>query len=130
MRHAAIAKALLPPAVTLAPVRRALIPAPRFAPAKPVAQLPTARGAVALAAVVTDTNGKGLVAVETNDFDEIELVPAGHAAGKADLDKSRGEWEALFVTRPSFHLAALTAWPSFRGRPGASTSPRPSVSLE
>ena len=61
---------------------------------------------------------------------EIELVPAGHAAGKADLDKSRGEWEALFVTRPSFHLAALTAWPSFRGRPGASTSPRLSLSLE
>jgi hypothetical protein len=130
MRHAAIAQALLPPAVTLAPVRRALIPAPRFALAKPIAQLPTARVAVALAAVVTDAHGECLVAVEASDLDEVELVPAGHAAGKADLDNSRGEWEALSVTRPSFHLAASTAWPSFRGRPGASTSPRVSVALE
>ena len=130
MRHAAIAQALLSPAVTLAPVRCALIPAPRFALTTPVAQLSTARATVALPAVVTDAHSEWLVAVEAGDLDEVELVRAGHAADKADLDNSRSEWEALFVTRPSFHLAASTAWPSFQGRPGASTSPRVSVPLE
>jgi hypothetical protein len=129
MRHAAIAQALLPPAVPLAPIGRALVLPPRFALARPVAQLPTTWAAVALTPVVRDAHGECLVAVEASDLDEIELVPAGHAAGEADLlDNSRGEWEALSVTRPSFHLAASTAWPSFPGRPGASTSPRVSVS--
>jgi hypothetical protein len=67
--------------------------------------------------------------VEASNLDEVELVLAGHAAGKADLDNARGKWDALSVTRSSFHLAASTAWPSFPGRPGASTSPRVSVSL-
>lgn len=129
MRHAAIAQALLPPAVPLAPVQCALIPPPRFALATLVAQLPTARAAVALAPVVAEAHGECLVALEASDLDEVELVPAGHAAGKADLDNARGEWEALSVTRPSFRLAASTAWPSFPGRPGASTSPRVSVFL-
>jgi hypothetical protein len=129
MRHAAVAQALLPPAMPLASVWCALIPPPCFALARPVAQLLAATAAVALAAVVTDAHGELLLAVEASDLDEVELVPAGHAAGKADLDNARGKWEALFVTRSSFHLAASTAWPSFPGRPGASTSPRVSVSL-
>jgi hypothetical protein len=129
MRHAAIAQALLPLAMPLASVRCALIPPPGFALARPVAQLLAATAAVALASVIVDADGERLVALEAEDLDEVELVPAGHAAGKADLDNARGEWEALSVTRPSFRLAASTAWPSFPGRPGASTSPRVSVSV-
>lgn len=109
MRHAAIAQALLPLAVPLASVRCALIPPACFALATPVAQLLAARAAVTLASVIADADGESLVAVEAGDLDEVELVPAGHAAGKADLDNSRGEWEALSVTRPSFRLAASTA---------------------
>jgi hypothetical protein len=124
MRHAAIAQTLLPLAVTLTSVRCALIPPPRFALATPVTQLSTAGGAIALATVVANAHGECLFAVEASDLDEVELVSADHAAGKADLDNSRGEWEALSVTRPSFHLAASSVWPSFLGRPGASTSPR------
>ena len=130
MRHAAVPQILLSSAVPLATVRRPLIPASCFALARSVAQLPAARAAVTLAPVVADAYGESLVTVEASDLDEVELVPAGHAAGKADLDNSSNECEALSVTRPSFHLAASTAWPSFRGRPGASTSPRVSVSLE
>ncbi len=129
MRHAAIAQPLLPLAMPLASTRCALVPPPRFALTRPVAQLLAAMAAVALTAVVADAHDERLVAVEASDLDEVELVPAGHAAGKADLDNSRGGWEALSVTRPSFRLAASTAWPSFPGRPGASTSPRVSVSL-
>jgi hypothetical protein len=122
MRHVAIAQALLPLAVPLASVRCALIPPPRFALATPVAQLPAARAAVTLASVVPDAHGECLVAVEASDLDEVELVPAGHAAGKADLDNARGGWDALSVTRPSFRLAASTAWPSSRG--GRALPPR------
>ena len=92
-------------------------------------QLLAATVAAALASVIVDAERECLVALETDDLDEVELVPAGRAAGKAALDNARGEWEALSVTRPSFRLAASTAWPSFPGRPGASTSPRVSVSL-
>jgi hypothetical protein len=124
MRHAAIAQVLLAAAVTLAADRCALIPPSRFTLVAAVAQLPTTRAAVALASVVVDAHGECLAAVEAGDLDEVEVVSARHAAGKADLDSATGWWEALSVTRPSFHLAASTAWPSFPGRPGASTSPR------
>lgn len=124
MRHAAIAQTLLSPTMALASVRCALIPPPCFALPRPAAQLPAARAAVAVAPVVADAHGECLVAVEASNLDEVELVLAGHAAGKADLDIARGGWEALSVTRSSFHFAASTAWPSFPGRPGASTSPR------
>jgi hypothetical protein len=82
-----------------------------------------------VAAVVADAHSERLLAVEARDLDEVEVVPAGHAAGEADLDNARGEWEALSVTRSSFHLAASTAWPSFRGGRALPTSPRVSVSL-
>jgi hypothetical protein len=114
MRHAAIAQALLPLALPLATLGSALVLPPCLALPKPVAQLPTARTAVALAPVIPETHGEWLVALEASDLDEVERVSAGHAAGKADLDNSSGEWEALSVTRSSFHLAASTAWPSAR----------------
>lgn len=119
MRHAAIAQALLPLAVTLAPARCALIPAPRFALATPVAQLSTARATVALPAVVTDAHSEWLIAVEAGDLDEVELVRAGHAAGKADLDNSRGEWEALFrhaAELPPRCVDCLAVLPGAAGR--------------
>ena len=122
MRHAAIAQALLSLAMALAPVRCALIPPPCFALAGPVAQLLAATAAVALASVIADADGECLVALEADDLDDVELGPAGHAAGKAHLDNACREWEALSVTWPSFRLAASTAWPSFPG--GRALPPR------
>jgi len=118
MRHAAIAQALLPPAMSLASVWCALIFPPSFALARAVAQRLTPMAAVALAAVVTDAHGESLVAVKTSDLDEVDLlVPAGHVGGKADLDNARGGWEALSVTRPSFlSLRRLPGRPSRGGR--------------
>jgi hypothetical protein len=117
MRHAAIAQALLPLAMPLASVRCALIPPPCFAVATPVAQLLAATAAVALASVIAGADGECHVALEADDLDEVELVAAGHAAGKADLDNARGEWEALSVTRPSFtSLRRLPGRPSRGGR--------------
>jgi hypothetical protein len=91
MRHAAIAQGLLAPAMSLPPVRCALIPPPCFALARPVAQLPAPTAAVALASVVAEAHAECLEALEAGDLDEVELIRAGHAAGEADLDNMRGE---------------------------------------
>jgi len=101
--------------MSLSSVRRALIPPPCFVLAGPVTQLLAPVAAVALSPVVTDAYVECLAALETGDLDEVELIRAGHAAGEADLDNIRGEWEALSVTLPS---SASLRRPLRQERPG------------
>jgi hypothetical protein len=115
MRHASFAERPLPAAVPLASLWRALVSTAGFASAQAIAQLATAV-AVPLSAVVAETDVETLAANEAGDLDEIELVRPRHRAGEADLDNGGARWDALSVTRSSFHLAASTR-PA--ARPGA-----------
>jgi hypothetical protein len=128
MRHAAaVTKRSLPGPMALSPVGCALVPATRLTSARPVAEIPTFAAAVAMPAVVRDTDVKRHTAVEALDLDDVDRTCASHAKARristtlpasARLYPSRG--------RASTSLRRLPGRP-FAGRPGPSTSPTPSV---
>ena len=88
MRHAPISQGLLAAAMSLASVRCALVLPPRFALARPIAQLLALPAAVALASKVADAHIESLAALETSDFDEVELIRTGHPAGEVRVKLS------------------------------------------
>jgi len=93
MRHA---EGLLPKPMTVAPLGRALVPTAGFAAPFSVSQLPAVR-AIALPAIVAQADPENPAAPEAFDLEEIDRIRVRHAAGEADLDKSRRECEALSV---------------------------------
>jgi hypothetical protein len=126
MRHAAIAQSPLTLAMSLASVRCALIPPSCFALARPVTQLLAPTTAVALASVIADAHVECLAALKASDLYEVELMPAGHAAGKADLDNVRGE-RRLYPSRG--RASASLRRPPGRSGKSHCASPRVRVSL-
>lgn len=128
MRHASpFTQILLAPAMALSPLRRALVSPPRLSTALSIAQRAAALFAVALPPVVPEANMEDHAALEALDFDEVDRARACHAAARrtsttrcasARLYPSRG--------RASTSLRRLPGRP-VPGRPGASTSPAPSL---
>ena len=126
MRHASLfTELLLTLAVTFPAIRCLLIAATGFPLLQPVAQLATVR-AVPLTPEVSEADVEPLLAEETNDLDEIDIVRTRHvAAGEADLDNGRRERETLSVAWLSTRFTtSTTARPLVQERPGTPPSPR------
>jgi len=96
VRHAgAIPELLLSATVVPAALIRRLVLAASFAIAGLIAQLAAlSLWAVAVPPIVPEADLERLAALKAGNLDEIDRTGTRHAAGEADLDNERREWEA------------------------------------